>query len=66
MSSNKEKINNWKILMMAVEIVVNFLETKHWITTKTTVHIYYICNFQIVITYVNYYVYTFSNIYNAQ
>lgn len=51
--------------MMAVEIVVNFLETKHGITTKTTVHIYYICNFQIVITYVNYYVYTFSNIYNT-
>ena len=25
--------------MMAVEIAINFLETKHWITTKTTVHI---------------------------
>lgn len=53
---------------MAVEIAVNFLETKHCITTKTTVYIYiyYICNFQILITYVNYvYVYTFSNIYNT-
>ena len=53
--------------MLAVEIAVNFLETKHCITTKTTVYIYYICNFQILITYVNYYVYvyTFSNIYNT-
>ena len=45
--------------MMAVEIAINFLETKYCITTKTTVHIYYICNFQIVITYVNYYMFMF-------